>query len=247
MKPHEVAHAIHHRPVFPDVVRAVGYGQIPCAEVTRTLQSIIEAHGRDAVDAAARELLDYEPQGGVLYAKLKTSLHVHARPILGPMPSEWATWWQNADGTDRKGKPKVWPPKLRGLPPMSKEEKDLRELTLPALADRLHAARRHAATLGPRGRAATKAQRDVGKIESEYVRRGLCMPLTTPAVAETGFGSLDDRQLEASLHERRWRAAKRGPIAKQAKAEVPAIEAEFRRRDLTIPSPHRIARKKGAA
>jgi hypothetical protein len=36
--------------------------------------------------------------------------------LLGLMPSEWDTWYRNADGTDRNGKLKDWPPKLRGPP-----------------------------------------------------------------------------------------------------------------------------------
>jgi hypothetical protein len=42
---------------------------------------------------------------------LKPELHINCRQLLGPMPSEWLGWWQKADGSDRKGKPKVWPPR----------------------------------------------------------------------------------------------------------------------------------------
>src|SRR5438477_540196 len=105
-----VSQLIDTDPIYRAVVKVVGYGTLPCSTVIEALKDVIATHGQPAVDAAGRELLAIERHSGEGYAKLKPELHVHCRQLLGPMPSEWPTWWKNADGSDRKGKPKTWPP-----------------------------------------------------------------------------------------------------------------------------------------
>src|SRR5205085_3529649 len=140
---------------------------LPCKDVIDKLKDVIDKHGQPTVDAAAKNLLDYEQHGNVLYAKLKSRLHLHCRMLLGLMPSEWDTWWQNANGTDRKGKPKDWPPVLPGPPKLTKEEEELQALPLRMLADRLHAARQRVRTLSKRSKAGKKAKAEVERIEAE--------------------------------------------------------------------------------
>lgn len=107
-------------PVHTAVVKAVGYGWVSCEQVVAKLTDATAAHGRPAVEGVARALLDYEHEGNTVYCRLKPVLHVYCRTLLGPMPSEWDHWWQNADGSDRKGKPEDWPPKL--LTPAEQEQ-----------------------------------------------------------------------------------------------------------------------------
>ena len=104
----------------------------------------------------------------------------YCRGLLGPMPSEWDTWWQNADGSDRTGKPKDWPPTRPGPPEPTKEELELRNLPLRMLADRLHAARHTLKHYSPRSQAAKLAKEKVARIEAEYARRNLVLPVTPP-------------------------------------------------------------------
>src|SRR5437764_51077 len=137
-RPADIATLVGTCPVHKAVVKAVGYGKVPCREVVATLKEMIGQHGQATVDTVARSLLDYEQHGTTLYALLKPQLHVHCRMLLGPMPSEWGTWWQDADGSDRTDKPKAWPPTPPGPPPPTKEELELRDLPLRMLADRLH-------------------------------------------------------------------------------------------------------------
>src|SRR5947209_5436581 len=103
-------------PIVLAFVKALGYGMLPCGDVIEALKDVIATHGQPAVDAAGRDLLAIERHSGEGYAKLKPDLHVHCRQLLGPMPSEWASWWVNADGSQRTGKPAVWPPVLPGPP-----------------------------------------------------------------------------------------------------------------------------------
>src|SRR5947209_5413651 len=116
MKQPSVSDRISTDPVYRAVVKAVGYGTLPCDAVIEALKDVIATHGQPAVDAAGRDLLEIERHGGEGYARLKPELHNACRMILGPTPAEWPTWWQNADGSDREGKPKDWPPKLPGPP-----------------------------------------------------------------------------------------------------------------------------------
>src|SRR5436309_745517 len=101
MKPKQptVSDLIDTDPVHKAIVKAIGYGTLPCSQVIETLKDVIATHGQPAVDAAGRELLEIERHDGAGYAKLKPELHPACRQLLGPMPSEWATWWQNADGS----------------------------------------------------------------------------------------------------------------------------------------------------
>jgi hypothetical protein len=141
---------------------------------------VIDKHGQPAVQAAANELLNSEGQGSETRWSLKPELHVHCRMLLGPMPSEWKDWWQNTDGSDRKGKLKKWPPHRKGFdnPPAKPagEEMKLQTVPLRTLAGRLHASRRQARTLA--GEEAKEAQAEVERIEAEYQRRGYVIPET---------------------------------------------------------------------
>jgi hypothetical protein len=124
-KPMPVSHKIYFLPIYPDVVRAVRWGSVPCSDVIKTLQPVIAEHGQQKVDDAARELLDYEHLGKVLCAKLKPQLRVYCRQILGPLPEEAAEFWKNADGSRPKNAPPEDPKRTKDEPltlPMSPEE-----------------------------------------------------------------------------------------------------------------------------
>lgn len=114
MKPDHLLSAVYSDPVYRAIIRTVGYGWLPTTDIVGKITDVTMTHGRQAVDEAARELLDYETHDAVVYAKLKTRLHVFCRGQIGPMPCEWDTWWLNDNGTERPGKPKVWPPILPG-------------------------------------------------------------------------------------------------------------------------------------
>jgi hypothetical protein len=114
-----VSHWIYFFPIYPDVVRAVRYGSVPCSEVIKTLKPVIDQHGQHKVDEAARELLDYEHVGKQLCAKLKPHLRVQCRQLLGPLPAEAEEFWKNANGSRPKNALPKEPKKKR-----TKEEEE---------------------------------------------------------------------------------------------------------------------------
>src|SRR5207237_2151491 len=107
-----VANKIYFLPVYPDIVRAVRWGSVPCSEIIKKLKAVIEQHGQQKVDDAAKELLDYDYEGKVLCAKLKPHLRVQCRQLLGPLPEEADEFWTNADGSRPKNAPPAEKPKL---------------------------------------------------------------------------------------------------------------------------------------
>ncbi len=253
MKPGKptVADKIRTSPLYKSIVKAVGYGQPANTDVITRLKCEIEHYGQQAVSDAAGELLDYEVHGGKHYARIKPELHVHCRMLLGPMPSEWDSWWLNADGTERKGKPKVWPPKLPGPPKVqrppdhTKEEEELQRLPFRMLTDRLHAARHKARAFGQETRDGQRAREELDRLEAEYARRrapapeaaGGGEPTAAPSEDE-GLRRLPLRVLADRLHESRQHARTLSPRSEEGKkalAEVETIEAEYRRRELVIP------------
>jgi hypothetical protein len=131
MKPDHLLAAVYSDPVYRAIIRAVGYGCLPTTDIVAKLMDVTTTHGRQAVEDAARELLDYETHESVVYGKLKTRLHVFCRGQIGPMPCEWDTWWLNGNGTDRPGKPKVWPPILPGPGKPAPVEEKLAQETQP--------------------------------------------------------------------------------------------------------------------
>jgi hypothetical protein len=216
-----------------------------------------QAQGRDrgvrpqAVSAAAAELLDYEVHGGKHYARLKPALHVRCRMLLGPMPSEWDTWWQNADGTDRQGKAKDWPPKLPGPPKETApsagatdalDARAAAKLTEPMLGDRLDMARRRYGAYGADSPVGRQAGEELELLAAEYRRRGLTIPVLPSAVeptttpGEMGLTEIPLRMLAGRLHESRQQARTLGgEEAQKAEARVGQIEAEYQRRGYVIP------------
>jgi hypothetical protein len=196
---HTVAEKIVRDPIYTAIVKAVWWHTLPTAKVIDQLKDVIAQNGQPAVDAAAGDLLDYERHDGVFYARLKPELHVHCRILLGPMPSEWKDWWQNADGTDRKGKPKVWPPKLEGPPPPAPtpsrrgrsakpsaggsaatdvlDAQTVSKLTETMLGDRLDMARQRFNAYSPNSAVGRQASREIDLLTEEYRRRGLTIPV----------------------------------------------------------------------
>src|SRR5581483_4282505 len=236
VKPSDMTTLLGSCPIHKAVVKAVGYGQVPCQEVIATLTGVIATHGQPAVDGVARALLDYEQHGTVLYAKLKPALHVYCRMLLGPMPSEWPTWWQNADGTDRTGKPAVWPPVLPGPPQLTKEEEVLRSLPIGVLAERLHDARlRFIRNRSPK--TAKKAYLEVQAILAEYQRREM-VPPPEPTYVEPDAGERDRlarvsaEQLANELQTARERYNAFSPgskAGKEASHQIELLYAEYQR------------------
>jgi hypothetical protein len=231
-------------PVHKAIVKAVGYGSQPCHEIVEKLKDVVTTHGRAAVDGVATALLDYEQHCTVLYAKLKPVLYVYCRTLLGPMPSEWATWWQNADGSDRKGKPADWPPKLPGPPKLSAEEAALAALTTQELSERLHAARRR--FIQKRSpQSSKKAYADLQRLLAEYARRDRVPPPEPtsfePQSQETErLGRVSEDQLGCELQAARERYNRFSPgskAGKEASYKIDLLYAEHQRRGLTIPVP----------
>src|SRR5436853_2808249 len=124
-KPMPVANKIYFLPIYPDIVRAVRYDTVPCSDVIKTLKPVIEEHGQQKVDDAARELLDYDYEGKVLCARLKPHLRVQCRQLLGPLPEEAEEFWKNADGSRPKNAPPEEPKRTKEEPlvlPLSPQE-----------------------------------------------------------------------------------------------------------------------------
>ena len=175
------------------IVKTIGYGKIPCQEVLAKLKDVIARRGQPTVDAAARELLAYEQHGDVLYALIKPALHVHCRQLLGPMPSEWKDWYVNADGSERPGRPQIWPPVLPGPPlpeptsfkPGPRVNQGLEALPHKVLAERLEDARHRISVYGPHSGQHKRAEADRKRIEAEYVRRKLTLPVASTSKKRT--------------------------------------------------------------
>jgi len=105
-----LANKIYFLPIYPDVVRAVRYGSVPCSEILKTLKKVIREHGQENVGAAAKELLDYEYSDGgrgPVYARLKPSIRPFCRQIIGVPPEEEEAFHTNADGSRYQHAPKV--------------------------------------------------------------------------------------------------------------------------------------------
>jgi hypothetical protein len=252
-------------PIYTAVVQAVWYHTLPTATIIDRLKDVIAQHGQPAVEAAASELLDYQQHDGVPYARLKPELYLRCRMLNGPMPSEWETWWQNADGRDRKGKPKVWPPKVEGPPAPSAakpvdsakpaavtppslatdalDAQTVTTLTERMLGDRLHMARQRYGAYSPNSDVGRQASREIDLLSDEYKRRGLTIPVS--ATAGRGFGSMSLADLTATYRERQFRArTHRGkPAGRQAKDDVARIEGEFQARGIPLPEPATPERK----
>jgi hypothetical protein len=197
-----VANKIYFLPVYPQIVRAVRYGTVPCAEVVTKLKPVIDEHGQQKVDEAARELLDYEHDGKQICAKLKPQLRVVCRQILGPLPEEAEEFWRNADGSRPKNAPPEEPkqkltkeadePQTLPLSPQEEldrrvprrdptpQERRLRELTLPQLANELHQARYALRNNEPRSFLGKEAKREITLLEAEFARRKKPIPETPP-------------------------------------------------------------------
>ncbi len=232
-KPADVATLIGTSPAHQAVIRSVGWGKVPCKDALDRLKESLAALGQPALDAAARELLDYERHGETLYAFIKPALHVHCRMLIGPMPREWATWWQNADGSDRKGKPADWPPKLPGPPEPTKEESELRGLSIPELAERLHTARLSWIRRGPATKVSRRAWTEVQTILAEYQRRGYVAP------QDQARTRLSDDELRRALRDERQRynaSSTNSREGREASQEIDMLYAEFKRRGLAIPA-----------
>ena len=74
-KPVPVAELIGRSPVHNAVVKAVGYGKVPCRDVMAKLADVIQQHGQPAVDQATRDSITSAGYGPYFIHRTGHSIH----------------------------------------------------------------------------------------------------------------------------------------------------------------------------
>lgn len=244
-----VADEIGSNDIHKEIIKAVRWHKLIADQILDQIKDVTEKYGKEAVQAAANELLDCE-QGPPNRFSLKPELYVHCRQLLGPMPSEWADWWKNADGTVRKGKPKVWPPHREGFddPPTFRAADDQAFVTLTndEIYERIQAERRRYNSFSTNSAQGKDASRKLDILYDECKRRNLTIPvLKTGEEPARDYTAFDLRDLTAAYVDRKDQAKRYAgrPAGKTALEEIAKIEAEFQARNSPLPEkPRRRAK-----
>jgi hypothetical protein len=200
-----LSHKLYFDAAYTALARAIRYDTLPCDDLRAKLAGAILEFGMEKLDEAARELLDYMPEGKKLVAMLKPEARKFCRQLLGPFPEEADAFFRNADGSRPENTPpellrptkkpepvneeltkeEVTPAKALVEPPpvLTSEQVWLQSAPLPQITERLHEVRQSLQENGPKSCLGKRAKDEIAYLEAEFGRRGLKIPKTPKPVA----------------------------------------------------------------
>jgi hypothetical protein len=76
-----------HEPLYA-LARIVGYGGLPVPEVRERARPLLEKYGKETMNRAAGELVDFDTSTDPPTARLKGPVRRLCRQLLGPPPGE---------------------------------------------------------------------------------------------------------------------------------------------------------------
>jgi hypothetical protein len=74
-----------HEPLYA-LARIVGYAGLPVPEVRERARPLLEKYGKETMNRAAGELVDFDTSTDPPMAQLKEAVRRLCRPLLGPPP-----------------------------------------------------------------------------------------------------------------------------------------------------------------
>jgi hypothetical protein len=100
---------LYDEPLLRAIVKLIGYAGIECPISEDAEARFATKHGKEAMKAAAEELVEYDTSKQPIIAKLKPEIRKLCFGILGPAPEQEEWFYADLDGMPKPTAPKATP------------------------------------------------------------------------------------------------------------------------------------------